>query len=301
MLGSAREAAGRLNKYARYEGLTQVKKKSRNSAAHSLTAHELSAAHKFAVSRFPCLPASAKPAIGDESADTQIQRDICPATRSSNGSEENPKSAVGDESAALAADDAAAALARSDSKLLKGSVPQLQDWIDTWIAVTEGHSIRMQRRTQKKNGRIVRSRHCIRKQRRILAEHVREKNRILLRAATSITLALDKGKYKKVVRFRCDTPMPVSDGKPAVAKGVLGIVDCTHASAADHEEDHAIKAVRKLDGLITTFCSPLGPGGQPLAPDLSLKEHILKNVRALAADGASEERRALARAVHQIF
>ena len=95
--------------------------------------------------------------------------------------------------------------------------------------------------------------------------------------------------------------MPVVDGKPAVAKGVLGVVDCMHTSAADHEEDHAVKAVRKLDELITTFCSPLGPGGQLLAPDLSLKEHILKTVRALAADGAPEERRALARAVHQIF
>ena len=59
--------------------------------------------------------------------------------------------------------------------------------------------------------------------------------------------------------------------------------------------------MRKLDGLITTFCSPLGPGGQPLAPDLCLKEHILKNVRALAADGASKERRALARAAQQFF
>ena len=162
MLRSAPGAAGRLNRYARYEGLTQNKKKSRNSAAHYLMSHELGEAHKIAVSRFPCLPASAKLAI-----------DICPATSSSNGSKEsdgdNPKSAVGDESAALAADDAAAALARSDRELLKGYVPQLQDWVDTWIAVTEGHSIRMQRRTQKKNGRIVRSRHCIRKQRRILA------------------------------------------------------------------------------------------------------------------------------------
>ena len=104
-----------------------------------------------------------------------------------------------------------------------------------------------------------------------------------------------------MVRFRCDTPKPVADGSPAVAKGILGIVDCSHASAADFEEDHAIKAVRDIDGLITTFCSPLGPGGKLLAPDLSLKEHILKHVRALAADGASEERRALARAVRLIF
>ena len=124
----------------------------------------------------------------------------------------------------------------------------------------------------------------------------------ILREAASITLALDKGKYKRVVRFRCDTPMPVVDGEPAVAKGVLGIVDCSHASAADFEEDHAIKAMRKVDGLITTFFAHLwARGGQPLAPDLCLKEHILKNVRALAADGASEERRALARAAKLIF
>ena len=56
---------------------------------------------------------------------------------------------------------------------------------------------------------------------------------------------MDEGKYRKVVRFSCDAPMPVVDGKPAVAKGVLGIIDCSHASAAGFEEDHAIKAVRK--------------------------------------------------------
>ena len=96
--------------------------------------------------------------------------------------------------------------------------------------------------------------------------------------ASNVHYACDEGKYKKVVRFRCDTPAPVADGKPAVAKGVLGIVDCSHASIEDFEEDHAIKAVKKIDGLITDFCSALGPGGQPLAPDLSLKDHILKNV-----------------------
>ena len=152
-----------------------------------------------------------------------------------------------------------------------------------------------------KSGHIIRSRQCLRKQRGILAEVAREKHRECLRQATSITLALDEGKYKKVVRFRCDTPAPVADGKPAVAKGVLGIVDCSHASIEDFEEDHAIKAVKKIDGLITIFCSALGPGGQPLAPDLSLKDHILQNVRALAADGAPKERRGLALAVKEIF
>ena len=144
---------------------------------------------------------------------------------------------------------------------MKGKVPQLQDWVDTWVSVTEGKSIRMQQRSQKKSGHIIRSRQCMRKQQRILAEVAREKHRECLREATSITFALDEGKYQRVVRFRCDTPAPVADGKPAVAKGVLGIVDCSHASIEDFEEDHAIKAVKKIDGLITDFCSALGREG----------------------------------------
>ena len=38
-----------------------------------------------------------------------------------------------------------------------------------------------------------------------------------------------------------------------------------------------------------------------MAPDLPLKDHILKTVRAMAADGAPKERRALAHAVRKIF
>jgi hypothetical protein len=231
-------------------------------------------AHTFAVSKFPhLLHASPEPAIN-----------IRPNTSIGNfpkkaAGVDNPKSAVGDGTPELTADDAAAELASSDRKLFKGRVPQLQDWVDTWISMTEGQPIRMQQRSQKKRGHIVRSRHCIRKQRRILADVEREKHRKWLRVATSITLSLDEGKYKKVVRFRCDTPVPVAKGKPAVAKGVLGIVDCSHESTEDFEEDHAIESVRKLDGLITNFCSARGPSGQLLAPDLALKDHILKSVR----------------------
>ena len=101
----------------------------------------------------------------------------------------------------------------------------MQDWADTWLAITEGHSIRAKRRIRrrrkkkkKKNGRVIRPRQCIRKQRQLIADVAREKSRTLLREATSITLALDECKYKKVVRFRCDTPAPVADGQPAVGK-----------------------------------------------------------------------------------
>ena len=78
-------------------------------------------------------------------------------------------------------------------------------------------------------------------------------------------------------------------------------MDYLHASIAEFEEDHAIVAVKKLDGLITKCCSARGPRGQPLAPDLSLKGHTLESVRTMAADGAPKERRALPHAVKTIF
>ena len=60
------------------------------------------------------------------------------------------------------------ATAKADRKLLKGKVPQLDDWLDTWNAVLEKKSIRQQRREQKRGGRPIRSRQAIRKERRIM-------------------------------------------------------------------------------------------------------------------------------------
>ena len=300
LLSTGKTDSVRFNKYARYQGLSDRHLLRSNVAAQYLKAHESKEVHKLAISKFPSF-SKFSPTLRCVSL-----KQACPSRSIENCTTKttagfNPKSAVGDLTAELVVDDAAADLARSDRKLLKGSVPQLQDWADTWEAVTENQSIRKQQRSQKKRGNVVRSRQCIRKQRRILADDSREKHRKRLREATSITLALDEGKYKKVVRFRCDTPAPVADGKPAVAKGILGIVDCSHESTAEFEEDHAVVAVKQLDELITRFCSARGPGGQPLAPDLSLKDHILKRVRTLAADGAPKERRALAHAVKTIF
>ena len=264
---SKKDGSVRFSKYARYQGLSDIQARRSNSAAHCFRVHESQDVHKLAISKFPSF-SKFSPTLRCVSL-----KQACPSRSSENCTTKttagfNPKSAVGDLTAELVVDDVAADLARSDRKLLKGSVPQLQDWADTWEAVTENQSIRKQQRSQKKRGNVVRSRQCIRKQRRILADDSREKHRKRLREATSITLALDEGKYKKVVRFRCDTPAPVADGKPAVAKGILGIVDCSHENTAEFEEDHAVIAVKKLDGLITKFCSARGPGGQPLAPDL---------------------------------
>ena len=73
------------------------------------------------------------------------------------------------------------------------------------------------------------------------------------------------------------------------------------SAAGDFEEDHALAAVRSMDAFLNKFCTPLAKARQPLATDLELKEHIRKCTRVFAADGATEERRALLLAAGELF
>ena len=56
-----------------------------------------------------------------------------------------------------------------------------------------------------------------------------------------------------------------------------------------------------MDSFLNTFCTPLSRKGRPLATDLVLKERIRKCNRALSADGASKERRALLLAAEELL
>ena len=103
-------------------------------------------------------------------------------------------------------------------------------------------------------------------------------------------MAIDESKKRKVIRFKCDTP----DGRSA--RGFLGVLEGDFKNVEDLTEDHAVMASRRLGEKLTQFCTPLkGP------VDHALKEHILKRVRVLAADGASSERRALFLAAEKMF
>ena len=95
-------------------------------------------------------------------------------------------------------------------------------------------------------------------------------------------MAIDESKKRKVIRFKCDTP----DGRSA--RGFLAVLEGDFKNVEELTDDHAVMASRRLDEKLTQFCTPLkGP------VDHALKEHILKRVRVLAADGAKSERRAL--------
>ena len=126
-----------------------------------------------------------------------------------------------------------------------------------------------------------------------MAELTRRRIREVLRQATSISLSLDEGKYRKIVRFRADLPSRQRATSGSLwrhvgasgfcASGVLGLLDCAKKHAEDFEEDHAVTAVKQLDDFLTRFCTPLGRvprrrAPQPLACDEALKKHIRENV-----------------------
>ena len=83
--------------------------------------------------------------------------------------------------------------------------------------------------------------------------------------------------------------------------GILGVVSLEKESLSEFNDDHALAAIRKLDRWLNAFCTPLSSKRRPLAVDFELKEHIRKNTRTFAVDGASKERRALLYAAEDLF
>ena len=210
-------------------------------------------------------------------------------------------------------------LSAEDAALLKGNVPSLVEWQDAWAVLSETVSLRKAGRLDEKRhsgkksvGNKQRKRY--RKKLLVMAEALRMKVREVLRQATSICVTLDECKYRKIIRFRADSPS-ASSAQPGSLwrqvgasgysqSGVLGIIDCSKKHAEDFEEDHAVTAVKQLDVFLTKFCTPLGRVGRvvkPLACDENLKRHILVTVLCLAADGASKERRPLFLAARDLF
>ena len=159
------------------------------------------------------------------------------------------------ELAASVADEAVAELA-DDKSLLKGRVPQVDNWVDAWAESTEQVSFRKQARiwSKKECARARNLRQIRRKQLEIIAEVRRQDIREQLRRATDIGLSMDERRYLKVVRYRCDAPT-----KPFVHRGVLGVLSLEKSALGDFEEDHAVIAVRKMDLFLTKFCTPPHP------------------------------------------
>ena len=161
-----------------------------------------------------------------------------------------------------------------DAALLRGNVPSPAEWKDAWAELSEAVSMRkIGRMTEKKartsggGGGGVCAANRIRKRRRkqllVMAEVTRRRIRKALWRATSISLALDESKYRKIVRFRCDVPSRCRDrsrwrGASGFSySGVLGLLDCSKKHASDFEEDHAVTAVAHLDSSVSYTHLPL--------------------------------------------
>ena len=209
---------------------------------------------------------------------------------------------------------------KEDAFLLKGNAPSPAEWTDAFSVLSENLSLRKGGRIAEKQNPTAcahnRKRKRYRQQLRVMAEYARRKIRKVLSQATSITLAFDESKYRKIVRFRADLPLGSSRWFGRLCRhvgssgfsysGVLGLLDCSKKHASDFEDDHAVTAVKQLDSFLTKFCTPLRriPRRrrlQRLDCDEFLKAHVLKTVKVISADGASKERRAVFLAARDLF
>ena len=96
--------------------------------------------------------------------------------------------------------------ATEDDALLKGNVPSAHDWKDAWSLLSERCSVRAGARIfEKKHSKAKadplehKKRKRYRQQLRTMAELARRKIREILRQATSVSLSLEEGNYRKIV------------------------------------------------------------------------------------------------------
>jgi hypothetical protein len=135
-----------------------------------------------------------------------------------------------------------------------------------------------------------------RKQTLIMAEVVRRKHRKILRMAKFCTLALDEAQGRKLVHFRCDYHKA-----PWYHQGTLGVFKVGPKTPEEGAEDHAQRALRRLDEFLSKFCTPLRKASLGTECDNELKGHLFKIVVTISADGGFAERRAIILACAQGF
>lgn len=222
-------------------------------------------------------------------------------------------------------------LAGKAQEVFKGRVPKPKDWLDSFVETTSNISWRKQGKLKvQKSGRpsgeplapkphvaqapgaspgppaqresgqplaasqaapretMENLRKRRRKQTKIMAELVRRKHCRILRKAKFCTLALDEAQSRKLIHFRCDY-----HEAPWFYQGTMGIFKSTPKTSEEGAGDHAQRVLMRLDEFLTKFCTPLRKKSLGAQCDNELKEHILKIVTTLSADGGSAERRAL--------
>ena len=187
----------------------------------------------------------------------------------------------------------ATVLDRSDFHVQRGAVPQVLDWRDAWAEATTSMSYNKQQQVSEK--KLGTRPGCLRKQRRklvrIMAAVARRATRATLKAATSITVALDARGRFYVIRVRCDTP-----GPPYVHDTVLGVMRARVVSLEEECTDHGKQHVAALTQFFISFFTDLVDGF-----DESAFTDVCGKVRCLTSDGAAAQRKALFSAAGSLF
>ena len=181
-----------------------------------------------------------------------------------------------------------------DEQLLSGAVPQPADWLRTWRAciIPQSWQAAAQHLEAEHYIHMLRARpvepRALQRMARILAEVVRASFRQWVLAATSLTLLFDDRHGYKCVLFRCDAPLPDSEGAEggiAARSGLLGIAEMlTGITLEQLAKDYAEKVVEDLRLLCARFCTPLGD-----VCDEAVMQRLVGNqsiVKHLVVDGA---------------
>ena len=129
--------------------------------------------------------------------------------------------------------------------------------MDALADATTTLSYRKQVTLEQKKFSVGRVANCERRQRAkqvcIMAEWCRQNHRKRIREATSITLAFDEAKRRRLVRFRCDTPRA-----PYTAPGILGIVSGHFRSIDEVTDDYATAAGGAVPLILHFFFNATG-------------------------------------------
>ena len=201
-----------------------------------------------------------------------------------------------------------------DEMLLMGAVPQPCDWLRAWQSCMNPSSwVATASRAGTENFISgIRSRAPGRRaflaMVRCMGEVHRRKKREWMRGATSIFLTFDDKAGRKLLRFKCDTPVCDAKGKPKCfdAKGKPtcfdakrtdepqtmlsygarhGIVGCLPARAfrkdlTDWEQDYAVRTTSDVVALLRRM---LTPAGEPC--DEASTREVFQKVRGVCVDG----------------
>ena len=177
-----------------------------------------------------------------------------------------------------------------DELLLSGAVPQPVDWLRSWRACITPQSwqaasrhLETEHYVHMLRARPVEPR-AMQQMARIQAEVIRVSFREWVLAASSLTLSFDDRHGYKMVLFRCDAPLPDSEGTQsgiAARSGLLGIAEMMTGVTLDElAQDYAERVVEDLRLLCARFSTPLGDACdeavmQRLVGDQSLVKHLV--------------------------